>query len=105
AKSKNISKFSGWRAKSLSLWERPTRDEFAGYNSLGRFRSRNITNTWAVHPSFTKICPAGRPLQQFRIFLSHYCQRTTASGNAIQTAGGDERSSFGNPICGSAIKR
>lgn len=31
------------------------RYEFSDYNSLGRHQSRNLTNTWAVHPSFTKI--------------------------------------------------
>jgi hypothetical protein len=31
------------------------RYEFSDYNTLGRYQSRNLTNTWAVHPSVTKI--------------------------------------------------
>ena len=31
------------------------RYEFTDYNSLGRYQSRNITNTWAIHPNLNKI--------------------------------------------------
>jgi hypothetical protein len=31
------------------------RYEFSNYMTLGRHRSRNITNTWAFHPNLTKI--------------------------------------------------
>ncbi len=32
--------------------------EFTGYTTLGRYFGFNYTNTWAVHPSFTKIAGA-----------------------------------------------
>ncbi len=31
------------------------RYEFTDYNSLGRHQSRNLTNTWALHPNLNKI--------------------------------------------------
>src|SRR5262249_37302713 len=66
--------------------------------------------TWAplmmvgvTHANQHGAAARGDDYSKFRIFLSHYCQRTTASGNFVRRPAETIGVDFGNPISDSTI--